>query len=171
MGFRPPEGSAVSKWLARAVARPSVAETVGEARGFSTEGSGVAEAVAAGLFKREYRDHRLEWMIKSGGVDIVLKGLEAGNIRFTPDFGWSRRSAPTTQPGPSASSSSGEPGSPRNLLGDPTDRRVDVYLPAGSDGAGLPLLVDLVGFNAMPAARRTPTGRGSARTCPSAWTG
>jgi len=86
MGFRAPEGSAVAAWLGRVLARPSVAETVGEARGFSTEGSGVAEAVAAGLFKREYRDHRLEWMMKSGGVDIVLKGLEAGNIRFTPDF-------------------------------------------------------------------------------------
>jgi S-formylglutathione hydrolase FrmB len=35
-----------------------------------------------------------------------------------------------------------------NMLGDPTDRRVDVYLPAGHDGAGLPLLVDLVGFTA-----------------------
>ncbi len=35
-----------------------------------------------------------------------------------------------------------------NLLGDPTDRRVDVYVPAGHDGAGLPLLVDLVGFTA-----------------------
>ena len=35
-----------------------------------------------------------------------------------------------------------------NMLGDPTDRRVDVYMPAGSDGAGLPLLVDLVGFTA-----------------------
>jgi S-formylglutathione hydrolase FrmB len=35
-----------------------------------------------------------------------------------------------------------------NMLGDPTDRRVDVYVPAGSDGAGLPLLVDLVGFTA-----------------------
>jgi poly(3-hydroxybutyrate) depolymerase len=34
-----------------------------------------------------------------------------------------------------------------NLLGDPTARPVDVYLPPGrSDGAGLPLLVDLVGF-------------------------
>ena len=40
-----------------------------------------------GLFKREYRDHRLEWMIKSGGIDVVLKGLEKGNIRFSPDFG------------------------------------------------------------------------------------
>ena len=33
-----------------------------------------------------------------------------------------------------------------NLLGDPQDRIVDVYRPAGHDGAGLPLLVDLVGF-------------------------
>jgi S-formylglutathione hydrolase FrmB len=35
-----------------------------------------------------------------------------------------------------------------NLLGDPTDRIVDVYIPPGSDGSGLPLLVDLVGFTA-----------------------
>jgi glutathione S-transferase len=86
MGFRAADGSAVAGWLSRVLARPSVAETVGEARNFNTQGSGVAEAVAAGLFKREYRDHRLEWMMKSGGVDIVLKGLEAGNIRFTGDF-------------------------------------------------------------------------------------
>jgi hypothetical protein len=33
-----------------------------------------------------------------------------------------------------------------NPLGDPARRRIDVYLPAGRDGAGLPLLVDLVGF-------------------------
>ena len=87
MGMTPPRGGAVSAWLDKVLARPSVSETVGEARNFSTEGSGVAEAVAAGLFKREYRDHRLEWMMKSGGLQIVLKGLEAGNIRFTQDFG------------------------------------------------------------------------------------
>jgi S-formylglutathione hydrolase FrmB len=33
-----------------------------------------------------------------------------------------------------------------NMLGDPTARAVDVYVPAGQDGQGLPLLVDLVGF-------------------------
>jgi S-formylglutathione hydrolase FrmB len=33
-----------------------------------------------------------------------------------------------------------------NLLGDPTVREVAVYVPAGHDGGGLPLLVDLVGF-------------------------
>ena len=35
-----------------------------------------------------------------------------------------------------------------NLLDDPTLRRIDVYMPAGHDGRGLPLLVDLVGFTA-----------------------
>ena len=33
-----------------------------------------------------------------------------------------------------------------NILGDPTRRRVDVYVPAGHHGSGLPLLVDIVGF-------------------------
>ncbi len=35
-----------------------------------------------------------------------------------------------------------------NLLDEPTTRRVDVYVPHGSDGKGLPLLVDIVGFTA-----------------------
>src|SRR6267378_275511 len=33
-----------------------------------------------------------------------------------------------------------------NMLGDPAARVVDVYVPSGHDGQGLPLLVDLVGF-------------------------
>ena len=33
-----------------------------------------------------------------------------------------------------------------NMLGDPPVRVVDVYIPAGHDGQGLPLLVNLVGF-------------------------
>src|ERR1051326_4858670 len=35
-----------------------------------------------------------------------------------------------------------------NPLGDATTRIIDVYVPAGHDGHGLPLLVDLVGFTA-----------------------
>jgi enterochelin esterase-like enzyme len=35
-----------------------------------------------------------------------------------------------------------------NPLGDPVSRIVDVYVPAGHQGRGLPLLVDLVGFTA-----------------------
>jgi enterochelin esterase-like enzyme len=35
-----------------------------------------------------------------------------------------------------------------NLLGESPERLIDVYLPPGHDGAGLPLLVDLVGYTA-----------------------
>jgi glutathione S-transferase/RNA polymerase-associated protein len=86
MGNRPAEGSKLSAWFTRAMERPSVAQTVGEALAFDRGSSNVPELVAQGLFKREYRDHRLEWMIKSGGLEVVLKGLEAGNIRFTGTF-------------------------------------------------------------------------------------
>jgi len=36
----------------------------------------------------------------------------------------------------------------KETLGDPTQRLIDIYIPAGHDGRGLPLLVDIVGFTA-----------------------
>jgi S-formylglutathione hydrolase FrmB len=36
----------------------------------------------------------------------------------------------------------------KETLGDPTERQVDIYIPHGHDGRGLPLLVDVVGFTA-----------------------
>ena len=87
-GFPVPEGSKLAAWLARANARPSVAATAKEAIDMARVApmTSVADLVEQGLFKREYRDHRLEWMVKSGGIDVVLKGLERANIRFSPDF-------------------------------------------------------------------------------------
>ncbi len=85
-GNGPATGSSLAGWLERAVARPSVAETLSEATGFDIGATNIAGLLAQGLFRREYRDHRLEWMIKSGGVQIVLDGLAANNIRFTADF-------------------------------------------------------------------------------------
>ena len=86
-GFEPAPGSALAAWRDRAMARESVAKTATEAVASIAGMQNVAAAVEAGLFKREYRDHRLEWMIKSGGLDVVVEGLERDNIRFTPDFG------------------------------------------------------------------------------------
>jgi len=45
--------------------------------------AGFADVLKQGLIKREYRDHRLEWMVKSGGIDIVAEGLKNKNIRFS----------------------------------------------------------------------------------------
>ena len=87
VGHPPERGSSLSAWLERVTARPSVAKTTAVARGFDRSMVDVAGLVEQGLFKREYRDHRLEWMIKSGGVEVVLTGLAKGNIRFSPDFG------------------------------------------------------------------------------------
>jgi glutathione S-transferase/RNA polymerase-associated protein len=91
-GHALPAGSRLAEWHARAKARPSVAETAADIATWSQAQTGagmadVADLVAKGLFKREYRDHRLEWMIKSGGLEVVVKGLERDNIRFAPEFG------------------------------------------------------------------------------------
>src|SRR5260370_29179109 len=45
-----------------------------------------------------------------------------------------------------------------NMLGDPSARVVDVYVPAGHDGQGLPLLVDLVGFTGSGLSHTNWTG-------------
>lgn len=87
-GIAPEPGSKLAVWLARANARPSVRNTVAEAAATASSGGmgDVAKLLEQGLFKREYRDHRLEWMVKSGGLEVVMQGLSRGNIRFTPDL-------------------------------------------------------------------------------------
>src|SRR6476620_7666108 len=45
-----------------------------------------------------------------------------------------------------------------NMLWDPSVRVVDVYVPAGHDGQGLPLLVDLVGFTGSGLAHTNWVG-------------
>ena len=82
-GIAPAAGSRLARWFERANARPSVAQTRKESEASIGGMAQVDQAVKAGLFKRQYRDHRLEWMMKSGGRDIVLSGLETGTIRFT----------------------------------------------------------------------------------------
>jgi glutathione S-transferase len=89
-GHHPPAGGALANWLERVNQRPSVAATVQDIaamlKGGGAAMADVANLVEQGLFKREYRDHRLEWMIKVGGIDVVTRGLERDNIRFAPDF-------------------------------------------------------------------------------------
>ncbi len=82
----PAEGSPLAAWLDRANARPSVGQTQEEAVGSMGDMSQVGELISSGLFKRQYRDHRLEWMIRSGGLDIVTKGIKEDTIRFVWPF-------------------------------------------------------------------------------------
>ena len=82
-GFPPEPGTLLADWLERVMLRPSVAATVDEARATLPGMAGAAQRVSDGRMKRQYRDHRLEWMIRSGGLQVVLDGIAADNIRFT----------------------------------------------------------------------------------------
>jgi glutathione S-transferase/RNA polymerase-associated protein len=85
-GTPPPAGSRLAEWFGRASARPSVAATFEAATAAVAGFEMIPQLVASGLFKREYRDHRLDWMLRSGGMEIVLEGMRKGNIRFTHDL-------------------------------------------------------------------------------------
>lgn len=91
IGFGAAAQGDLAAWLERANARPSVIDCTKAAAAVAFDSEAVSlEAVRAameqGLFKREYRDHRLEWMVKTGGLAIVADGLEKSNIRFIEPF-------------------------------------------------------------------------------------
>ena len=67
-------------------ARPTVAKTVAEAKESISEFKELIADVREGRAKRLYRDHRLEWMMRAGGVGLVLEGLKNNDIRFSKDY-------------------------------------------------------------------------------------
>jgi glutathione S-transferase len=81
--MEPPAESPVAHWLQRGRQRSSVSRTVEEALAAIPAMDSVADALAAGKLRRQFRDHRLEWMIRSGGLQVVVDGLAKGDIRFT----------------------------------------------------------------------------------------
>ncbi|MBZ6378359.1 glutathione S-transferase [Pacificimonas flava] len=84
-GNAPATGSRLESWLARVRERPSAAKSFAAAAAVAPSMTDVASLVESGLFKRQYRDHRLEWMIRTGGIEIVQAGLEKNNIRFNSE--------------------------------------------------------------------------------------
>lgn len=84
--LEPESGTPLRLWYERAKERESVKSVFKEFEAGVKALAGAADILKRGLIKREYRDHRLEWMVKSGGLDIVAEGLEKNNIRFSwPD--------------------------------------------------------------------------------------
>jgi len=86
-GAPPAPESRLAAWLARCLERPSVAQTAAEAAAVAEIVAQMVPAmIASGQFQREYRDHRLEWMLRSGGMQVVADGLAAGTIRFSAEI-------------------------------------------------------------------------------------
>lgn len=82
-GYTPPAGSQLAAWLARVNQRPSVAKVIGQMREVLANLPDFAALLSQGKIKRQYRDHRLEWMIAGGGLSVVEEGIEKGTVRFS----------------------------------------------------------------------------------------
>jgi glutathione S-transferase/RNA polymerase-associated protein len=85
-GHTPADGSGLAAWLERVRARPSVSACFDDATSSLAGFELLPQLVASGQFVREYRDHRLEWMLRSGGLEIVIEGMQKKNIRFSHEF-------------------------------------------------------------------------------------
>jgi glutathione S-transferase/RNA polymerase-associated protein len=85
-GFPPPADSALARWLDRVRARSSVQRVVSEALASMSGFEMLPQLIESGMFVREYRDHRLEWMLRSGGTDVVLEGMKRKTIRFSTEI-------------------------------------------------------------------------------------
>jgi RNA polymerase-associated protein len=82
-GLGPEPGTPLHRWHARLRQRASVAETFAEFDQAASKMAAAGDTYRTGGRRREYRDHRLEWMIRSGGIDVVLTGLREDTIRFS----------------------------------------------------------------------------------------
>src|SRR5262249_47262092 len=77
--------STLTAWLSRMEQRDSVRKTVEATQQFTGSMDALPAMLESGAFKRQYRDHRLEWMIRSGGVEVVIEGMKKGTLRFSEE--------------------------------------------------------------------------------------
>jgi len=77
----------LAAWAVRCAEEPAVKADAAQLAQWMKENFGGGAPSTQGMpIVRQYRDHRLEWMMKSGGTAVVLRGLEAGTIRFQHEF-------------------------------------------------------------------------------------
>ena len=85
-GLGPAAGSPLHAWRERIGARPSVSQTFAEFDAAAARMAAASDLYRTGGRRREYRDHRLDWMLRSGGWPVVEAGMRNGDIRFSwPD--------------------------------------------------------------------------------------
>jgi glutathione S-transferase len=85
-GFSPPPASGLASWLEQVGKRESIRTCSAAAQEAMAGFQNLKPLVEQRLLIREYRDHRLEWMMRSGGAQIVADGMANGNIRFSVEI-------------------------------------------------------------------------------------
>jgi glutathione S-transferase len=83
VGLGPVKGSRLEAWLTRANQRDSVAQVIDQMKQVMAKLPDFGALLADGKIKRQYRDHRLDWMIRGGGISIVQEGIDKETIRFS----------------------------------------------------------------------------------------
>jgi glutathione S-transferase len=78
-----PAAPRLAAWLDRVMARPTLAPVIEQMHAAFTSLPDLAEQVRNRTLVRQYRDHRLEWILAAGGLSVVQQGLETGTIRFS----------------------------------------------------------------------------------------
>jgi glutathione S-transferase/RNA polymerase-associated protein len=84
-GVGPQANSPLAKWVSRVEERSSVRKTIEATMQFTGALDVLPQMLESGAFARQYRDHRLEWMIRSGGVEVVIAGMKKKTIRFSSE--------------------------------------------------------------------------------------
>jgi glutathione S-transferase len=81
-GYPPLERhAALRAWAARCMAVPSVQRDAADLAQYM--GGDGPRSMRKGPVNRQYRDHRLEWTLRTGAVDVVLQGLRESTIHFS----------------------------------------------------------------------------------------
>jgi glutathione S-transferase len=82
-GYLPAKGSRLADWFERANRRETVAKVRAQMQAAIDAMPDLGALLRKGEVVRQYRDHRLEWMIAAGGLPVVVEGIDKGTIRFT----------------------------------------------------------------------------------------
>ena len=83
LNYKPEPGSKLAAWLKSVRARPSAERLKQDILATLPQFMSRPQDIASGKHRRQYRDHRLDWLLRSGGAEIVLAGMRSDNIRFS----------------------------------------------------------------------------------------
>ena len=79
----PDDGQALDLWFKNAKTRPSFQRCIEDSKAEIGNFKESVSRVYSGQWPRQYRNHRLDWFLRSGGFDIVSDGYAKSTIRFS----------------------------------------------------------------------------------------
>ena len=82
-----PHSEKLIAWLERVNSRPSVQATLAEVKEAIPIFKEIMARIHRGAEKRHYRDHRLDWLVRSGGAPILFDRIADDSVRFPPSYG------------------------------------------------------------------------------------